>query len=140
MQTLVIALGGNAIQQSGQKGTSEEQFANIDATAAQIAKLARDGYRLVVTHGNGPQAGALLIQQEATQGQVPMQSLAACGAMTQGQIGWMIQNRSAIPPRPGRPRHTRLQRRDPGPREHRRSGLPRSFEARRSVLHRGGSG
>ena len=61
MQTLVIALGGNAIQQSGQKGTTEEQFANIDRTAAQVAKLARDGYRLVVTHGNGPQAGALLI-------------------------------------------------------------------------------
>lgn len=93
MQTLVIALGGNAIQQSGQRGTTEEQFANIDSTAAQIAKLARAGYRLVVTHGNGPQAGALLIQQEATQEQVPGQSLAACGAMTQGQIGWMIQNR-----------------------------------------------
>ena len=68
MQTLVIALGGNAIQQSGQRGTTEEQFANIDATAAQIANLAKAGYRLVVTHGNGPQAGALLIQQEATPG------------------------------------------------------------------------
>ena len=93
MQTIVIALGGNAIQQPGQRGTTEEQFANIDTTAAQIAKLARTGYRLVLTHGNGPQAGALLIQQEATQEQVPGQSLAACGAMTQGQIGWMIQNR-----------------------------------------------
>jgi carbamate kinase len=93
MQTIVIALGGNAIQQPGQRGTTEEQFANIDTTAAQIAKLARAGHRLVLTHGNGPQAGALLIQQEATQEQVPGQSLAACGAMTQGQIGWMIQNR-----------------------------------------------
>jgi carbamate kinase len=93
METVVIALGGNAIQQPGQRGTTEEQFANIDTTAAQIAKLVRAGYRLVLTHGNGPQAGALLIQQEATQEQVPMQSLAACGAMTQGQIGWMIQNR-----------------------------------------------
>jgi carbamate kinase len=93
METIVIALGGNAIQQPGQRGTTEEQFANIDTTAAQIAGLARAGYRLVVTHGNGPQAGALLIQQESTQNQVPGQSLAACGAMTQGQIGWMIQNR-----------------------------------------------
>ena len=93
MQTLVIALGGNAIHQPGQRGTTEEQFANVDTTAAQIAKLARAGYHLVVTHGNGPQAGALLIQQEEAQKQVPGQSLATCGAMTQGQIGWMIQNR-----------------------------------------------
>lgn len=93
MQTLVIALGGNAIHQPGQKGTTEEQLANIDTTAAQVARLARAGWRIVLTHGNGPQAGALLIQQEEAQDQVPGQSLAACGAMTQGQIGWMIQNR-----------------------------------------------
>jgi carbamate kinase len=93
MQTLVIAVGGNAIHQQGQRGTTEEQFANIDATAGQIARIAKAGYRIVLTHGNGPQAGALLIQQEEAQGLVPGQSLAACGAMTQGQIGWMIQNR-----------------------------------------------
>lgn len=93
MQTLVIALGGNAIHQPDQKGTTEEQFANIDATAGQVARLARAGYRIALTHGNGPQAGALLIQQEEAQARVPGQSLAACGAMTQGQLGWMIQNR-----------------------------------------------
>ena len=93
MQTLVIALGGNAIHQPGQKGTTEEQFANIDTTAVQVARLTGSGFRVVLTHGNGPQAGALLIQQEEAQAQVPGQSLAACGAMTQGQIGWMIQNR-----------------------------------------------
>jgi carbamate kinase len=93
MQTLVIALGGNAIHQPSQKGTTEEQFANIDATAGQVARLAKAGYRIALTHGNGPQAGALLIQQEEAQAQVPGQSLAACGAMTQGQLGWMIQNR-----------------------------------------------
>jgi len=48
-----------------------------------------------LTHGNGPQAGALLIQQEEAEPAIPAQSLAACGAMTQGQIGWMIQNRLA---------------------------------------------
>jgi carbamate kinase len=90
---LVIALGGNAIKQAQEKGTTEEQFRNVDLTARQIAKIAREGYRLVVTHGNGPQAGALLIQQEEGEPAIPAQSLAACGAMTQGQIGWMIQNR-----------------------------------------------
>lgn len=93
MGTIVIALGGNAILQSGQRGTTDEQFANVDTTARQVARIARAGYRVVVAHGNGPQAGALLIQQEEAEAMVPAQSLAACGAMTQGQIGWMIQNR-----------------------------------------------
>jgi len=92
---IVIALGGNAIKQAQEQGTTEEQFHNVDLTARQIAKIATAGYRLVITHGNGPQAGALLIQQEETDGVVPAQSLAVCGAMTQGQIGWMIQNRLA---------------------------------------------
>jgi carbamate kinase len=93
---LVVALGGNAIKQAKEKGTTEEQFRNVDLTARQIAKIAREGYRLVITHGNGPQAGALLIQQEEGEPAIPAQSLAACGAMTQGQIGWMIQNRLAF--------------------------------------------
>jgi carbamate kinase len=93
---LVIALGGNAIKQAEERGTTEEQFRNVDLTARQIARIAREGYRLVITHGNGPQAGALLIQQEEGEPEIPAQSLAACGAMTQGQIGWMIQNRLAF--------------------------------------------
>ncbi len=92
-EVLVIALGGNAIKQADQRGTTEEQFHNVDVTAKQIAKITKAGYRLVVTHGNGPQAGALLIQQEESDALVPAQTLAACGAMTQGQIGWMMQNR-----------------------------------------------
>jgi carbamate kinase len=93
---LVIALGGNAIKQAEEKGTTEEQFRNVDLTARQIARIARQGHRLVITHGNGPQAGALLIQQEEGEPAIPAQSLAACGAMTQGQIGWMMQNRLAF--------------------------------------------
>jgi carbamate kinase len=90
---LVIALGGNAIKQAHEEGTTEEQFKNVDMTAHQIANIAKDGYRVVITHGNGPQAGALLIQQEEARNLVPAQTLAVCGAMTQGQIGWMMQNR-----------------------------------------------
>ena len=92
---IVIALGGNAITQAQERGTTEEQFHNVDVTAKQIAKVVKAGYRLVVTHGNGPQAGALLIQQEESDSLVPAQTLAVCGAMTQGQIGWMVQNRLA---------------------------------------------
>ncbi len=92
-ELVVIALGGNAIKQSNQEGTTEEQFSNVDKTALQLAEIVKAGYRPVVTHGNGPQAGSLLIQQEEARELVPAQSLAVCGAMTQGQIGWMMQNR-----------------------------------------------
>jgi len=92
-ELVVVALGGNAIKQSAQKGTTEEQFKNVDITAKQITRICKSGYLQVLTHGNGPQAGALLIQQEAAKDIVPPQTLACCGAMTQGQIGWMFQNR-----------------------------------------------
>ncbi len=92
-ELVVVALGGNAIKQADQKGTTGEQFKNVDITASELAVIAKKGYRLVVTHGNGPQAGALLIQQEEAGEYVPPQTLATCGAMTQGQIGWMMQNR-----------------------------------------------
>jgi len=94
-ELIVIALGGNAIKQAHEKGTTEEQFKNVDMTAVQVAHIAKAGFRLVITHGNGPQAGALLIQQEEADRLVPAQTLATCGAMTQGQIGWMMQNRIA---------------------------------------------
>ncbi len=92
-ELIVIALGGNAIKQADEWGTTAEQFRNVDITAQQIANIIANGYRVVVTHGNGPQAGALLIQQEEAEEFVPAQTLATCGAMTQGQIGWAMQNR-----------------------------------------------
>jgi carbamate kinase len=90
---LVVALGGNAIKQAHEAGTTEEQLRNVDIAAEQMVSLIQAGYSLVITHGNGPQAGTLLIQQEQGKETVPAQSLAVCGAMTQGQIGWMLQNR-----------------------------------------------
>ena len=65
IETLVIALGGNAIQQSGEKGTAAEQFANVAHAMASVAELAERGYRIVLTHGNGPQVGTILLQQAA---------------------------------------------------------------------------
>ncbi|MEW6032558.1 MAG: carbamate kinase [Bacillota bacterium] len=90
-ETIVVALGGNAILQPGQKGTAVEQRANIRATAGAIASLVEMGHRVVVTHGNGPQVGNILIQHEAGSDQVPAMPLDVCGAESQGQIGYMIQ-------------------------------------------------
>lgn len=88
---IVVALGGNAILQPGQFGTVAEQLANVDATCAGIAELIRRGHQVVVTHGNGPQVGNILIQNEEAGRLVPAMPLDVCGAESQGQIGYMIQ-------------------------------------------------
>ncbi len=87
----VVALGGNAILQRGENGTFEEQLRNINSTAAQLAELIAQGVRLVVTHGNGPQIGATLIRHELSRQTVPPLPLHACGAETQGFLGYVIQ-------------------------------------------------
>jgi len=87
---VLIALGGNALIQKGQTGTAAEQFANLKVPMRQIARLSRD-YRIVITHGNGPQAGNLLLQQESCR-EVPNMPLEIIVAMTQGQIGYMIES------------------------------------------------
>lgn len=89
---VVIALGGNAIKQAKEKGTAEEQFKNVEITCEQLVKMNALGYKLIITHGNGPQAGTLLIQQEEGKELVPPMPLDIVGAMTQGQIGYMFQN------------------------------------------------
>jgi len=93
MKRVVIALGGNAILQRGQKGTYDEQMSNVMKTAKQIADIILDGdYEVVITHGNGPQVGALLLHMDAGQQLygIPAQPMDVAGAMTQGQIGYMI--------------------------------------------------
>lgn len=90
-KTIVIALGGNAILQAHEKGTIKEQFRNIGETCRQILDIIKKGYKVIITHGNGPQVGNLLIQQEEGSKLVPPQPLDIVGAMTQGQIGYMLQ-------------------------------------------------
>lgn len=93
IETLVVALGGNAIQQSGDKGTTAEQFANVSRAMSSVAELADRGYRVVLAHGNGPQVGTILIQQsiaEAAEG-IPAVTMDVAGAWTQGGIGYMMQ-------------------------------------------------
>ena len=87
----MIALGGNAIKQPHEKGTYKEQMANVETACKQIAEIARKGYEIAITHGNGPQVGNLSIQQEQGEHMVPAQPLFILGSMTQGQIGYMMQ-------------------------------------------------
>ncbi|NQU28602.1 MAG: carbamate kinase [Candidatus Marinimicrobia bacterium] len=89
---VVIALGGNAIKQPDEEGTFKQQLNNVVLTAHQLVEMNRRGYKLILTHGNGPQAGNLLIQQEEGKALVPPQPLDVLGAMTQGQIGFMFQD------------------------------------------------
>ena len=87
----MIALGGNALLQRGQKGTFEEQYENVKKTCARVAELIQRGNKIVLTHGNGPQVGATLLRHEAAKNIVPPFPLDACGAETQGFIGYMMQ-------------------------------------------------
>ena len=89
-KTLLVALGGNALIRKGQDGTVEQQFENLKVPMSQLAKLSRK-YRLIITHGNGPQVGNLLLQQECCNA-VPRLPLEILVAQTQGQIGYMIES------------------------------------------------
>jgi carbamate kinase len=88
-KTVVVALGGNAILQPGQVGTFEEQLFNIDGAMRRIAQLVEDGWEVVLTHGNGPQVGNLLIQNALAAKTVAPMPMDVCGAESQGQIGYM---------------------------------------------------
>lgn len=91
-KTAVLALGGNAIIQAGQKGTITEQFKNTRDSLGGVVELIRQGYHLAITHGNGPQVGNLLRQQEAgeKEGIAPL-PLGVLNAATEGTMGYMIE-------------------------------------------------
>jgi carbamate kinase len=86
----LIALGGNALCGANQKGTYAEQRENARAMAASIGELIDAGWSVVVVHGNGPQVGALGVQQEEAATLVPAQPLSSLCAMTQGYLGSLI--------------------------------------------------
>lgn len=90
--SLLIAVGGNSLIRAGQKGTISEQIANAELTARCITEIASRGYHIVVTHGNGPQVGAQLLRSEIASTQTYTLPLDLCVAMTQGEIGFMLQN------------------------------------------------
>jgi len=91
-KVIVVALGGNAILQPGQRGTFEEQMRNVHTTCEQLAQMVESGeYEIVVTHGNGPQVGNILLQNEVGKDVAAPMPLFACGAGSQGLIGLMKQ-------------------------------------------------
>lgn len=90
-KTILVALGGNAILRPKQEATFENQMHNIKISCRFIAKLVQEGYRLVLTHGNGPQVGNILRQNEEAAHIVPALPLDACSAESQGLLGYMIQ-------------------------------------------------
>lgn len=89
----VVALGGNALQRDYQKGTIEEQEQNTFETLENLVFLLNDGYELVITHGNGPQVGDILLKNDAGEKayNIPQMPLDICVAGTQGEIGYMIE-------------------------------------------------
>lgn len=89
---VVIALGGNALQKDDEPATYQNQMKNIEIATNNIAKLIAKGYRVVITHGNGPQVGRMLIQNElADSDQTPSFPFDAVDAMSQAQIGYQIE-------------------------------------------------
>jgi carbamate kinase len=87
---VVAALGGNALSPSGGTGSVEEMRAALAGTGAALADLVGSGVSLVLTHGNGPQVGRILLQQELAAGKVPPMPMDVCGAQSQGQLGYLV--------------------------------------------------
>jgi carbamate kinase len=88
---ILIALGGNALIRAGERGTWEEQRRNALVAARAVAELRADGHEVVLAHGNGPQVGLLALQQEHGEPDAPALPFDALVAMTQGQIGYLMQ-------------------------------------------------
>ena len=87
----VISLGGNALIKRGERGTIEEQFDHVRSCASGISRMIGEGRRIVVTHGNGPIVGNIVIRNEAAKNTVPPMPLFICDADSEGGIGYMIQ-------------------------------------------------
>ncbi len=89
--TLVVALGGNALQRNGMPADAQSQLRVVRDTAAQLLDILKAGWRLAVVHGNGPQVGRIALQNEAARDITPPMPFDVCGAMSQGMIGYHIQ-------------------------------------------------
>ena len=88
---VLVAMGGHAFMQKGEKGTIEEHERNAEEIARLLMTLVEKEYHLVISHGNGPQVGALLLQQESADGEIPQMPLDVLVAMTEGSLGYILQ-------------------------------------------------
>src|SRR5919198_2358330 len=91
MERVVVALGGNALLKRGEDDTAENLRRSARFAAERVADIAEAGWEVVVTHGNGPQVGRILLRQDAAKDQVGPMPLDVCGAESQGQIGYFLQ-------------------------------------------------
>jgi carbamate kinase len=97
---IVVAVGGNALIKAGQAGTWPEQLANVREIVQAVLDLRAEGHEVVLTHGNGPHVGALLLQQALGSEEAAPLPLDALIAMTQGQVGYLLESAfAAIDPR-----------------------------------------
>ncbi len=90
-ERIVVALGGNALQSGKAEPTAEAQLAVVKKTCERIAELSDKGYEVAVVHGNGPQVGRILLASETAKSVTPAMPFDVCGAMSQGYIGYHIQ-------------------------------------------------
>lgn len=88
---VVIALGGNALEEKGKPSTAENQLSVVKKTAEKLAKISGAGYEIAIVHGNGPQVGRILLASETAHNVTPRMPFDVCGAMSQGYIGYHIQ-------------------------------------------------
>lgn len=88
---VVVALGGNALQEAGTPATAEAQLQVVNKTAEYLAEMSLRGYEIAVVHGNGPQVGRMLLASETAAHVTPAMPFDVCGAMSQGYIGYHIQ-------------------------------------------------
>lgn len=91
MKKIVIALGGNALQEAGKPATAEAQLEVVEKTSEYIADIIGEGYKVIIAHGNGPQVGRIVLQNEYATPVSPAMPFDVCGAMSQGYIGYHIQ-------------------------------------------------
>jgi carbamate kinase len=88
---IVIALGGNALQDDSGEATAKAQLAVVKRTCSQIARIVEMGYKIILVHGNGPQVGRILLASETAKDITPVMPFDVVGAMSQGYIGYHIQ-------------------------------------------------
>lgn len=91
MERVVVALGGNALLRRDEEDTFENAYGSARRAAEKVADIASAGWEVVVTHGNGPQVGRILLQQESARRWIHPMPLDVCGAESQGQIGYLLQ-------------------------------------------------
>ncbi len=90
-ERIVIALGGNALQSGKGEATAEAQLNVVKKTCEHVAQISGQGYEIAVVHGNGPQVGRIVMASEAAKDVTPAMPFDVCGAMSQGYIGYHIQ-------------------------------------------------